>query len=97
MNLHSNKVSLKNNGLDIAKEFIKISEKYSSIKLPKDSLFPADWIHMDGEYAGGYYSYMWALVYAQDFYSLFKENINNKNKLKEIGDRYRKEILEVGR
>jgi Zn-dependent oligopeptidase len=39
---------------------------------------------------------MWALIYAQDFYSEFKKVINNKKKLKEIGERYRREILEVG-
>ncbi len=51
---------------------------------------------MAGGYDAGYYSYMWALVYAQDFYSEFKKVENNKSKLKEIGEKYRKEILEVG-
>lgn len=95
IDLHSNKVSIKNNGLDIAKEFIKSSKKYVPIDVSKNSLFPADLIHMT-DYAAGYYSYMWALVYAQDFYSEFKKVENDKNKLKEIGERYRKEILEVG-
>lgn len=95
IDLHSNKVSINNKGLNIAKEFTKTSKKYNPIDVSKSSLFPAGLIHMT-DYAAGYYSYMWALVYAQDFYSEFKKVENDKNKLKEIGERYRKEILEVG-
>ena len=39
---------------------------------------------------------MWALVYADDFYSEFKKVLNNKSELKKIGEIYRKEILNVG-
>ena len=60
------------------------------------NIFPAGFNHLVGGYDAGYYSYMWALVYAKDFYSEFKKVMNDKNKLKEIGERYRKEILEVG-
>ncbi|MDQ1281990.1 MAG: thimet oligopeptidase [Patescibacteria group bacterium] len=94
--MHSNQVPLNNNGLDITKYYSGFRKKYTEMEGSKFSLFPAAWGHMAGGYDAGYYSYMWALVYAQDFYSEFKKVENNKNKLKEIGERYRREILEVG-
>ena len=94
--MHSNNVSLNNNGLNITKYYSEFRKKHTGIEGSKFSLFPAAWGHMAGGYDAGYYSYMWALVYAQDFYSEFKKVKDDKNKLKEIGERYRKEILEVG-
>jgi thimet oligopeptidase len=91
LDLHSNKIKAK----DSAKYYNSLLKKYFDFDLPKDSIFPAGFGHLR-EYDAGYYSYMWALVYAQDFYSEFKKVENNKNKLKEIGERYRKEILEMG-
>jgi len=96
IDLHSNKIKLEKGGKNLAKEFNKYSLNYLGIKRPDTSLYPAGWVHVAGGYDAGYYSYMWALVYAQDFYSEFKKVENNKNKLKEIGQRYRREILEVG-
>ena len=58
----------------------------------KESLFPASFGHLMG-YDAGYYSYMWALVMADDIFSVFKKT-GLKNK--KTGMRYRKEILEVG-
>lgn len=91
LDLHSNKIK----PTDSAKYYNSLLKKYFDFDLPKDSIFPAGFGHLR-EYDAGYYSYMWALVYAQDFYSEFKKVENNKNKLKEIGEQYRKEILEVG-
>jgi len=91
LDLHSNKIKSK----DSAKYYISLLKKYHDINLPKDTIFPAGFGHLIG-YSAGYYSYMWALVYADDFYSVFKEAGHDKKKLKEIGERYRKEILEVG-
>lgn len=70
-------------------------KKYFGYNLPKDAIFPAGFGHLVG-YDAGYYSYLWALVYADDFYSEFEKVKNNKSKIKEMGKRYRKEILEVG-
>lgn len=58
----------------------------------KESLFPASFGHLMG-YDAGYYSYMWALVMADDIFSVFK-NTGLKNK--KTGIKYREEILEVG-
>lgn len=91
LDLHSNKIK----SSESAKHFISLMKRYMNFDLPKDNIFPAGFGHMMN-YAAGYYSYMWAQVYADDFYSIFKEVGNDKNKLKEIGARYRKEILEVG-
>lgn len=44
-------------------------------------------------YAANYYGYLWSKVYAQDMFSIFKENgVMDKA----TGTRYRKEILEKG-
>lgn len=91
LDLHSNKIKPENS----AKHYINLIKKYQDFDLTKDNIFPAGFGHLMG-YAAGYYSYMLALVYADDFYSVFKEVGNDKKKLKEIGERYRKEILEVG-
>lgn len=91
LDLHSNKIKPENS----AKHYISLIKKYQDFDLTKENIFPAGFGHLMG-YAAGYYSYMWALVYADDFYSVFKEAGNDKKKLKEIGGRYRKEILEVG-
>lgn len=66
---------------------------YTGVELPeKDTLFPAGFGHLVG-YDAGYYSYLWALVYAQDAFSEFeKKGINNR----ELGMKWRKEVLEKG-
>lgn len=69
----------------------KMMKKYFKIDISPKSLFPAGFGHMDG-YDSGYYSYLWAEVYAADFFSKFKGDVFNQ----EIGRKYRKEILSVG-
>lgn len=48
---------------------------------------------MGGGYSAGYYAYMWSEILAADAYSYVQEQGGLK---REIGDKYRKEILEVG-
>jgi Zn-dependent oligopeptidase len=106
IDLHSNKIRLESGGRNLAREFNRYVLKYMKMKRPDTSLYPASLGHLVGGYDAGYYSYMWALVYAQDIYSEFEKVINDKSafakasarqsKLKEVGERYRKEILEVG-
>ena len=91
LDLHSNKFNSK----DSAKYYNSLVKKYFDFDLPKDAIFSAGFGHLMG-YDAGYYSYMWALVYADDFYSEFKKVLNNKSELKKIGEIYRKEILNVG-
>ena len=77
----------------------KMVKKYIGNDMSPKSLFPASWGHMDG-YDAGYYSYLWAKVYALDFYSIFeKAKIKNGVDSPEylaIGYKYKKEILEAG-
>ena len=79
---------------DIVRTYNNLYTKITGNKLPKETYFPAGFGHMDG-YDAGYYSYMWALVYAQDIYSRFKKAKNNKELIK-VGMDYRTKILEVG-
>ncbi len=87
MDLHMGKVK------DATLAYRSMIKMYTGIELPeKDTLFPAGFGHLVG-YDAGYYSYLWALVYAQDAFSEFeKHGISNP----EIGIRWRKEVLEKG-
>lgn len=78
---------------DAAKTYRTLVKKYEGVELPeKDMLFPAGFGHLVG-YDAGYYSYLWALVYACDAFSEFeKKGITNH----EVGMRWRKEVLEKG-
>lgn len=91
LDLHAGKVK------DAKKAYMKMNKQYFNIELPeKETLFPAGFGHLVG-YDAGYYSYLWALVYACDAFSEF-ENKGNKNILnnKEIGMKWRMEVLEKG-
>ncbi len=87
MDLHTGKIS------DATKEWRKLSKSYLSVDLPEsDVYFPAGFGHLVG-YDAGYYSYLWALVYAQDAFSEFeKHGLFNKD----LGMKWRKEVLEKG-
>ena len=61
--------------------------------MTKDTYPQARFDHLMGGYDAGYYGYLWAEVLAQDFFSEFqKQGLFNK----EIGKKFRKEILAVG-
>ncbi len=79
---------------DPTKRYIEMSKRYFNEDLPeKDVLFPASFGHIGQFYDAAYYSYLWALVYAQDAFSEFeKKGIFNK----ELGMKWRKEVLEKG-
>ncbi len=84
----------RNTPKDIVSVYNNLYKKTTGCVLPKETYFPAGFGHMDG-YDAGYYSYMWALVYAQDIYSKF-ESAKTKKELQRIGKEYRSKILEVG-
>lgn len=87
LDLHTGKIK---NAVEAYRTMYKT---HFGIDLPtKETLFPAGFGHLVG-YDAGYYSYLWALVYAQDAFSEFeKKGITNK----ELGMRWRKEVLEKG-
>ncbi len=91
MDLHTGKVS------DAKGAWRKLNKIYFDLDLPeKETLFPAGFGHLVG-YDAGYYSYLWALVYACDAFEEFKTK-GNKNVMKntEIGMKWRREVLEKG-
>lgn len=55
--------------------------------------FPASFGHLMGGYDAGYYGYLWSEVYAQDMFTMFPEKDVTSP---EVGERYRKIILESG-
>lgn len=77
---------------NIQKLYKETIEKITGIPQPQGSLMPAGFGHMVG-YDAGYYSYMWALVFARDVFSEFsKRGITNKS----LGKKLRQTILEKG-
>ncbi len=87
MDLHMGKIK------DVNEAWRAMVKMYIGIELPqKETLFAAGFGHLVG-YDAGYYSYLWALVYAQDAFSEFeKEGLSNEK----VGLRWRKEVLEKG-
>jgi thimet oligopeptidase len=91
LDLHTGKVK------DARLAYRKMNKMYFNVELPeKETLFPAGFGHLVG-YDAGYYSYLWALVYACDAFESFKTK-GNKNILTntEVGMKWRKEVLEKG-
>ncbi len=86
LDIHTGKIKSYN------KHHTDLITKIVGIKPAKENLFPAGFGHMAG-YDSLYYSYLWALVYAEDVFSIFEENGVFSQR---IGMRYRKEILEAG-
>ncbi|MFA5132425.1 MAG: M3 family metallopeptidase [Candidatus Paceibacterota bacterium] len=91
LDLHTGKVK------DASAAYRKMNKLYFNIDLPeKETLFPAGFGHLVG-YDAGYYSYLWALVYACDAFESFKTK-GNKNVMTntEVGMKWRHEVLEKG-
>lgn len=91
LDLHTGKVK------DARLAYRKMNKFYFNIELPeKETLFPAGFGHLVG-YDAGYYSYLWALVYACDAFEAFKTK-GNKNVMTntEVGMKWRHEVLEKG-
>jgi oligopeptidase A len=74
----------------------KILEAHSTTELPADYAMVASFGHLFGSpvgYAAGYYSYKWAEVLDADAFATFREKgIFSR----EVGERFRREILERG-
>jgi thimet oligopeptidase len=91
LDLHTGKVK------DARAAYRKMNKLYFNITLPeKETLFPAGFGHLVG-YDAGYYSYLWALVYACDAFVAFKTK-GSKNVMtnSEVGMKWRHEVLEKG-
>lgn len=78
---------------DTTEMWAKYAKKIKLTPMTKDTYPQASFDHLMGGYDAGYYGYLWAEVIAQDFFSEFqKHGLFNK----EIGKKFRKEILAVG-
>jgi thimet oligopeptidase len=91
LDLHTGKVK------DARAAYRKMNKMYFNVELPeKETLFPAGFGHLVG-YDAGYYSYLWALVYACDAFESFKTKGNKKVMTNtEVGIKWRREVLEKG-
>ncbi|MDA3954799.1 MAG: Zn-dependent oligopeptidase [Bacteroidales bacterium] len=81
------------NGSKSTTELVQeLQNKITLYKFQEGTHFEAGFGHLNG-YAAGYYSYLWALVFADDMFSVFEQNgIMNQ----EIGLKLRKIVLERG-
>lgn len=72
----------------------EVRKQVAVMEAPAYSRFANSFAHVfGGSYAAGYYSYKWAEVLAADAFSAFQESgLFNR----EVADRFRTEILEVG-
>ncbi|KAI8506429.1 hypothetical protein Bbelb_158560, partial [Branchiostoma belcheri] len=76
----------------------RVAAEYTVLRpLPEDR-FPCSFQHLfGGGYAAGYYSYKWAEVMAVDAFGAFEEaGLENRDKLADIGKRFRETILGLG-
>jgi oligopeptidase A len=91
MLIHMERPSKKTNIIDTLE---KVRDEVAVVRPPKWNRFPHSFGHIfSGGYAAGYYSYKWAEVLSAD---VFEEFINNGVLNKNIGEKFRREILSVG-
>jgi oligopeptidase A len=76
----------------------RIAKEYAVFPPYKDSNFLCSFSHIfAGGYCAGYYSYKWAEVLSADAFAAFEEvGLENEEKIKEVGKRYRDTILALG-
>ena len=79
--------------VDTTAVWAEISKKYTPMSMAPGTHPQASFGHLFG-YDAGYYSYLWALVYAQDMFTAFQ---NGGLENPAVGARYRKDILEPAR
>ena len=76
----------------------KMADKYLVNKIDDDDRFICSFSHIfAGGYSAGYYSYKWAEVMSADAFGAFEEiDLNNKEDLAKVGQKFRNTILARG-
>ncbi len=79
--------------VDTTAVWAQVSSEYTPLAMVSGTHPQASFVHLFG-YDAGYYSYLWALVYAQDMFTAFK---NGGLENPAVGQRYRETILAPAR
>lgn len=93
--LYSNDINSEEDILNVQKDFAK---RYLVTPIYDDDKFLCSFSHIfAGGYSAGYYSYKWAEIMSADAFGLFEEyDLNDKEKMRELGLKFRSTVLSLG-
>ena len=83
---------------DVLKTQKDIADKYLIHSILDEDKFICSFSHIfAGGYSAGYYSYKWAEIMSSDAFGAFEEiNLEDKDKIRELGMKFRKTVLAKG-
>ena len=95
LHLYSHEIKDENDILNVQRKF---SEKYLVTPIIDEDRFLCSFSHIfAGGYSAGYYSYKWAEIMSSDAFGLFEEHdLEDKEKMKELGLKFRNTVLSLG-
>ena len=103
MELHANYDAKAGESDDDGETVFDVQRRIASKYIPYSPLLPEDrflcsFAHIfAGGYSAGYYSYIWAEVMSADAFAAFEEvGLDNEEKVREVGELFRKTVLSLG-